>query len=107
MTNFWQATKQYKQTVKVEHENRLYYDDAGQPVTYSQEDLSGNYIIVDQQTFNECRMDVRIVDGKVTRPNMITEFRKLVPSDEGVETLVEDVTIVGQGQYWKTKYYAD
>ena len=107
MTNFWQATKQHKQTVKVEYENRLYYDDAGQPITYSQEDLPGNYVVVDQQTFNECRMDVIVKDGKVTRPNMITEFRKLVPGDEGVETLVEDVTIVGSGQHWKTKYYAD
>jgi len=107
MTNFWQAKDKHKKTVKVKRENRLYYDDAGQPVTYSQEDLPGNYIVVDQQTFNEYRMDVRIVDGKVTRPNMITEFRKLVPSDEGTETLVEDVTIVGQGQHWKTKYYAD
>lgn len=107
MTNFWQATKQHKQIVKVKHENRLYYDDAGQPVAYTNEEHEGKYIIVDQQTFNECRMDVRVVDGKVTRPNMITEFKKLVPSDEGVETVVEDVTIVGQGQHWKTKYYAD
>lgn len=107
MTNFWQAKDRHKTTVQVKHENRLYYNDAGQPVTYSQEDLPGNYVVVDQQTFNECRMDVIVKDGKVTRPNMITEFRKLVPGDEGVETLVEDVTIVGQGQHWKTKYYAD
>ena len=107
MTNFWQAKDRHKTTVQVNHENRLYYNDAGQPVTYSQEDLPGKYVVVDQQTFNECRMDVIVKDGKVTRPNMITEFRKLVPGDEGVETLVEDVTIVGQGQHWKTKYYAD
>jgi len=107
MTNFWQASKQHKKIVRIESENRLYYDDAGQPTTYSQEDLPGNYVVVDQQTFNECRMDVRVVDGKVTRPHMITEFRKLVPADEGTETLVEDITIVGHGQHWKTKYYAD
>lgn len=107
MTNFWQATKQHKKTITVKLENRLYYNDAGQPITYSQEDLPGNYIIVDHQTFNECRMDVRVVDGKLTRPNMITEFRKLVPSDEGTETLAEDITLIGQGQHWKTKYYAD
>jgi len=105
MTNFWQATKQHKKTVKVKHENRLYYNDAGQPTTYSQENLPGNYIVVDQQTFNECRMDVRVVDGKLTRPNMITEFRKLVPSDEGTETLAEDITLIGPGQHWQVKYY--
>jgi len=105
MTNFWQATKQHKKTVKVERENRLYYNDAGQPTTYSQENLPGNYIVVDQQTFNECRMDVRVVDGKLTRPNMITEFRKLVPSDEGTETLAEDITLIGPGQRWQVKYY--
>jgi len=107
MENFWKAIKQYKPIKRVKVESRLYYNDAGQPITYSQENLPGNYIVVDQQTFNECRMDVLVKDGKVTRPNMITEFRKLVPSDEGTETLVEDVTIVGQGQHWKTKYYAD
>lgn len=107
MTNFWQAAKQHKKTVQVSRENRLYYNDAGQPITYSQEELEGTYIVVDQQTFSECRMDVLVIDGKVTKPNMITEFRKLVPSDQGTETLVEDITLIGPGQHWKTKYYAD
>lgn len=107
MTNFWQAKKNHKVAPRVVRENRIYYNDAGQVVSYSQDNLDGNYIVVDHQTFNERRPDILIVDGQIVRPNMITEYRKLVPSDDGVETVVEDVTIVGNGQHWKTKYYAD
>lgn len=105
MTNFWQAKDKHKVISKVVKENRLYYNDAGQVVAYSQEELDGDYIIVDQQTFNERRTDILVQNGKVVRLNFITQFRKLVPDNEGVETLAEDVTIVDKGQFWKLKYY--
>ena len=46
-----------------------------------------------------------VKNGKLTRPNKITQFQKLIPSEQGIETLVDDVTIIGTGQHWETKYY--
>ena len=105
MTNFWQAAKQHKKIQPKKQERRLYYDDAGRPVEYTGEDLPGNYIIVNELAFQEGRHDVVVKDGKLTRPNAITQYRKLIPSNQGIETAVEDVTIVTQGQHWDMKYY--
>jgi hypothetical protein len=105
MTNFWQAATQHKKQHTVKTERRLYYDDAGRPTHYTGENLTGNYIIIEEQDFQEGRHDVLVIDGKLTRPNKITKFQKLIPSKQGVETLADDVTIVGTGQHWETKYY--
>jgi len=48
-------------------EFRLYYNDDGEVVCYSCEKLDGNYIVIDAQTFAESRMDVVIVDKKITK----------------------------------------
>lgn len=105
MTNFWQAAKRHKKLPKIKTERRLYYDDAGRPTHYTGEDLPGNYIIIGEQDFQEGRHDVVVKNGKLTRPNKITQFQKLIPSEQGIETLVDDVTIIGTGQHWETKYY--
>lgn len=106
MTNFWQAAKQHKKVnVTTEREYRLYYNDAGQPIDYTTDKRDGKYIVIDQQTWAESRPDVLIKNEKLIRINQITEYRKLVPSTEGTETLEDDITIIGSGQQWKTKYY--
>jgi hypothetical protein len=107
MTAFWDVIKNRKPVQRQEFldEYRLYYNEDGSPREYSRTELEGNYIVVNKQEFYEGRFDVRIEDGKLINPNRITQYRKLVPSKEGVETIAEDVTIIGQGQKWKVKYY--
>lgn len=107
MTAFWEVIKN-RQPVKPQEfldEYRLYYNEDGTLREYSRQEQEGNYIVVTKQEFFEGRFDVRIEDGKLINPNRTTQYRKLVPSDEGVETLKEDVTIIGRGQHWKVKYY--
>lgn len=104
MTNFWDALTQIdSQVADLAREYRLYYDVNGDPVCYSMEDLDGEYIIIDQETYAEGRYDVRVEQGKLIQPNKMT-YKKLVPSDDGTETTIYDMSIVGPGRYWLIKY---
>jgi len=107
MTAFWDVIKNRKPVQRQEFldEYRLYYNDDGTPREYARQELEGNYIVINKQVFNEKRYDVYVKDGKLINPNRITQYRKLVPRDEGTETLADDITIIGQGQKWKVKYY--
>lgn len=86
-------------------ELRLYYDDNGKVVCYSCEKLDGNYIIIDTQTYAECRHDIRIVDGKIIKLNESSYIARLYPTEDntGMVCEKEDISIVTQseGQYWK------
>ena len=107
MTTFWEVIKN-RQPVKPQEflaEYRLYYNEDGTPREYSRQELEGSYIVITKQEFFEGRTDIFVKDGKIVNPNKITQYRKLVPSDEGTETLIDDITILGEGQRWKIKYY--
>ena len=91
-------------------EYRLYYDEHGKVLFYTCEKPEGNYIIIDNQTFSEMRMDVRVIDGKISKviPGMIVQ--KLKPDSEGQLTAESDISIiVGDGypeqQKWKLHTY--
>jgi len=107
MSNFWKAIKnrQPVQRQQFLDEYRLYYNEDGTPREYSRQEREGNYIVIPKTVFEENRFDLRIENGKLINPNHVTQYRKLVPGDEGTETLVDDITIMGKGQKWKVKYY--
>tara|TARA_B110000285_G_C15124519_1_gene619288 strand:+ start:909 stop:1235 length:327 start_codon:yes stop_codon:yes gene_type:complete len=105
MTNFWKAVNTHKAIKPQPVELRLYYNDAGIPISYTTADLPEKYIVVAQQDFAQARFDVIIKEGKITRPGCITEVRKLVPGEDGAETLISDITLMGKGKHWKVKYY--
>jgi hypothetical protein len=82
---------------------RLYYDNAGLPLFYSQEDLPGKYIDVTPEQFAMQDQSVKIIDGKLVRQRR-TRITKLVHRDSGTLCHVKDVSIVVDqqpGQYWK------
>ena len=86
---------------------RLYYDDQGLPLFYSAEDLPGNYITIDQETFNRSASNVRVVKGQLVK-NSHSHTTKLVPHHQGTRCAVSDVTIVvnsDPAQYWTKKTY--
>lgn len=92
-------------------EFRLYYDNNGRVITYSCEKLEGNYIVVDPQTFAECRYDVRVIDGKLSKVNPSLVIYKLKPDElEGVSCTNEDISILVNEEYtdkqlWKLHAY--
>ena len=72
---------------------RLYYNDAGQPVCYSMEDLPGNYIDIDAETFGLAPDNVRVVDNKLKYITTRTSD-KLVPGTIGTPCHPQNVAVV-------------
>jgi hypothetical protein len=73
---------------------RLYYDDQGNPLFYSQEDLLGNYIDIDQATYAQSSRNVRVVDGRLVLLDTGTGVGKLRPRDSGTPCHPKDVSVV-------------
>ena len=80
-------------------EFRLYYDDKGKVLCYTCEDLEGNYIVIDAQTYAECRPDVLIIDGKIIKANAGAMIVKLAPSTQGIRCVSNDITIIADEGY--------
>lgn len=91
-------------------EFRLYYDDNGNILCYTCDKLEGNFLVIDAQTYAECRFDLKVLDGQLINLNKLVAF-KLVPSDAGTRCAVEDNAIVvnedytGPSTFWKLKTY--
>jgi len=92
-------------------EFRLYYDDNGNCICYTCENLEGNYLVIDRQTFAEGRHDVKVIDGELIKPSNILNIVKLVISDEGTICAEEDISIIVDTEYigpvlkWEEKLY--
>lgn len=92
-------------------EFRLYYDDNGRVLCYTCDKLeSGNFLVIDAQTYAECRFDLKIIDEKIIDVNKSTVL-KLVPSSNGITCALEDNAIIVDETYtgnvinWDLKIY--
>ena len=72
---------------------RLYYDDQGNPLFYSQEDLPGNYIDLSRETYILQPKFARVIDGKLvlTESSVSTKLRE---SNVGTPCHPLDVSVV-------------
>jgi len=72
---------------------RLYYDDNGAPLFYSQEDLPGNYIDVSREIYINPPTHVKVVNKSLKIIN--TGFiKKLSPRNTGTPCHPDDVSVV-------------
>ena len=71
---------------------RLYYNESGEPITYSMEDLPGTYIDVDAETHARAPMNVRVQAGQLIE--LKSAVRRLVPTDTGTACHPNNVAIV-------------
>ena len=71
---------------------RLYYNEAGEPITYTMEDLPGTYIEVDAETYAQTPMNVRVQAGRLIK--LKPAVRRLAPSDSGTPCYPNNVVIV-------------
>jgi len=80
-------------------EFRLYYDDQGNVICYTCEKLEGKYIVIDRETYVECRPDLKIMNGEIVRDKTGTYVTRLELSDKGTTTAIEDINIVVNSNY--------
>lgn len=74
-------------------EHRAYFDHEGKLLFYSMEDLPGNYVVVDQDTWARGDLNIKLKDGHliwITAP----ASSKLVPAMQGVSCDARDVTVI-------------
>jgi hypothetical protein len=72
---------------------RAYYNSEGWVECYSMEDLSGNYIEVDQPTYVTSPY-ARVINGKLTVIKPTSGTSKLVPSTIGTSCDARDVCVI-------------
>jgi hypothetical protein len=86
---------------------RLYYDDSGAPVTYTMDELPGNYIEVDAETFAIRPYSVRVRDGQLVEV-ITVQSKKLVPGSNGTQCHSSDVAVIvstGPSTQWSKQTY--
>ena len=83
---------------------RLYYDEHGHPVSYSMEDLPGNYIDIDADTYRLSSHCVRVINGKLIHITPKKTVTKLVPGSVGTSCLTDNVSIIVDEQQPHTKW---
>jgi hypothetical protein len=84
---------------------RLYHDEQGYLLFYSMEDVPGNYIEIDQETFAASSPRVKVIDGQLYHIKT-SRVLKLVPADQGQACDPRDVAVItteSNKQYWKVK----
>ena len=86
---------------------RLYYDEAGNPLFYTQEDKPGNYIDITPEQYQRANMQVKVRDNKLVELST-NRIKKMMPSETGTPCCPTDVSIVvspeTEHQCWRLKY---
>jgi hypothetical protein len=88
-------------------EHRVYFDDKGELLFYSMEDLPGNYVVVDAEFFSGSPSNVCLRDGKLVVITQDTSS-KLVPGNHGVSCDARDIVIIsehGKCLKWTKRHY--
>lgn len=87
---------------------RLYYNDHGHPIFYTMEDLPGNYIDVDRETYVVGSHNVRVINGRLVHLTLKTS-EKLRPSDTGTACHPRYVSVVDPTSttYWSKHFYGN
>lgn len=89
--DFWQDY-QWPDTIPTTY--KLYHNDDGEPITYSVEDLSGNYIDITADEFLSADMNVVVKDKKIHKI-VFTRLSKLKPNNNtGTACHPNDITVI-------------
>lgn len=97
-----ETTFVFEAPILVKPELRLYYDESGKVICYSCEKLEGDYIVVDAQTYAECRHDIKVIDGKIIKDYKSSFISRLYISTEGTLCHEQDISVITEtdGTYW-------
>ena len=73
---------------------RLYHNNDGSPVGYTMEDLPGNYIEVDKDTYLIGSFNVKVVNQKLVYLSTVKNISKLKPNNTGTACDPQDICVV-------------
>jgi hypothetical protein len=103
-------SKDIEPKLPVPFEFRLYYREDGSIITYSCEELEGNYVVIDAETFAIGRQDIKVIDGKIEAIIPTFIINKLVEAEDGISCAAEDINIPvsndheGESTKWTMKH---
>lgn len=66
-----------------ELEFKAYYDEDGKIITYTTEDLPGDYIVITRDQFNLARHDARVIKGKLVYVHLLAKVFKMTKDTGG------------------------
>jgi len=105
--NFWQAWIETDWPEAKTISYRLYYDTDGVPTMYTMDDLPGDYIEVDAETYARSPFSVRVVNQQLVYVRPKLRVHKLTPDTTGTACDPRDVCVVVTEQKpyirWKMK----
>lgn len=102
--NFWQAWNNMTWPEPTQISYRLYYTQDGSPILYTMEDLPGDYIEVDAETYALSSFLVRIVNKQLVHIQPRRYVQKLTPNTTGTACDPGDVCVVVSEQKSYTKW---
>lgn len=73
---------------------KLYYDENGNVITYTMDELHGEYIVITPEQFAEARSDVIVKNGEIVYTHKQTHIFKLEKSTGGTKCSKYDVSII-------------
>ena len=95
-----------QQNKTVDKEYRLYYNkDTGEPIEYSMEKLSGDYMTVTKEQYAAGRHDVLVKNKALVSIEDVRYIRKLIPGSSGTACHESNVLLVDKESTtrWKIK----
>jgi hypothetical protein len=92
-SNFWQAWNAMQWPDLPPPQHRLYYNPDGTPICYSMEDLPGDYIPVDAETYAVSSFAVLVINQKLVPVVPRVRVHRLRPSDSGMACDARDICV--------------
>ena len=91
-------------------EFRAYYDEQGKVITYTTQNLEGNYIIVSALDYHQCRHDAIVIDGQLIHVHQTRHVTKLAKNpNAGTKCSKYDISVISDDdeyEFFTVRAYA-
>lgn len=86
-------------------EFRAYYNTDGSIITYTTEDIPGQYIVITSEQYAEARPDAKVIDGKFVYINSRSHVAKLAKNKTtGIRCSKYDISVISEDDSDSTYY---
>lgn len=98
--------------MEITYDYRVYYDEAGNVITYAMTDIEGltDYLTITREQFAEANHNCKVIEGKLLKPVRNITYVTLQPwAEKGYTTAPSDLCILVdesvKHRKWKTNFY--